>query len=86
MRTLSSKTSALILEAASQLFAQRHFNEVHMDDVAAGAKISKVTLYRYCSTKDDLYLKLLEEVGHDYLARFARRRRRRKGAATSWLP
>jgi AcrR family transcriptional regulator len=63
----SSQTTAHILEAASELFAQKHFDDVRMEDVAAKAQISKVTLYKYFSTKDELYLRLLEETGRHYL-------------------
>lgn len=64
----SVQTTANILEAATHLFSQKHFDAVRMEDVAARAKISKVTLYKYFSTKEDLYLKLLEEAGRHYLA------------------
>jgi AcrR family transcriptional regulator len=69
MGNLSPETARRILETASHLFAQKQFDEVRMEDLANGARISKVTLYRYFPTKDDLYLKLLEEVGRDYLSR-----------------
>jgi AcrR family transcriptional regulator len=64
----SVQTTADILEAASHLFTKKHFDDVRMEDVAARAGISKVTLYKYFSTKDELYLKLLEAAGRDYLA------------------
>jgi AcrR family transcriptional regulator len=44
-----------ILEAASRVFAARPFHEVLIDDVAAGARVGKGTIYRYFDTKDDLY-------------------------------
>jgi AcrR family transcriptional regulator len=64
----SVKTTADILEAASHLFSQKHFDDVRMEDVAARARVSKVTIYKYFSTKEDLYLKLLEDAGRHYLA------------------
>jgi len=69
MRTLSPQTESCILDTAEQMFAERHFNEVHFERIAAEAKISKVTLYRYFHNKDELYLRLLERIGRDYLGR-----------------
>lgn len=47
-----------ILSAASVLFADRGFYWVSMEDVAAGAEVSRATLYRHFSTK----VALLEEL------------------------
>jgi AcrR family transcriptional regulator len=58
-----------MLDAASRLFAARHFHEVRMEDIASEAGVGKGTLYRYFHTKDDLYLKLLERAAEQYLAR-----------------
>jgi AcrR family transcriptional regulator len=69
MPNLSPDTRRRILAVASDLFAQRSFEKVRMEDVAAGAGVGKVTIYRYFPAKDDLYLTLLEETGRDYLAR-----------------
>ena len=52
------KTSAKqhqIVRAAAEVFATRDFHRVKMDDVAARAGVGKGTLYRYFTTKDDLY-------------------------------
>jgi AcrR family transcriptional regulator len=61
-----------MLDAASRLFAAKHFHEVRMEDIAAEAGVGKGTLYRYFLTKDDLYLKLLERAAAEYLARLKR--------------
>jgi AcrR family transcriptional regulator len=44
-----------ILQAASRAFSSREYHEVRTDDIAAGAGIGKGTIYRYFSTKEDLY-------------------------------
>ena len=44
-----------IVRAAAEVFANRDFHRVLMDDVAARAGVGKGTLYRYFPTKDDLY-------------------------------
>jgi AcrR family transcriptional regulator len=66
---MSPQTEARILDTAEHLFAAQPFNEVHFERIAAEAKISKVTLYRYFRNKDELYLRLLERIGRDYLLR-----------------
>src|SRR2546425_11694033 len=69
-----------MLDAASQLFAAKHFHEVRMEDIAAEAGVGKGTLYRYFLTKDDLYLKLLERAAEEYLARLRRAVQTAEGA------
>ncbi len=69
MRNLSSATATRILAAAARMFAENRFDEVHIEEVAAMANTSKVTLYRYFPTKDVLYQSLLAETGKEYLAR-----------------
>lgn len=57
MRTqgkLADKQAA-ILQAATELFTEKDFHLVLMDDVAARAQVGKGTLYRYFPTKEDLY-------------------------------
>jgi AcrR family transcriptional regulator len=49
------KTSPIrqdVLSASSQLFAERGYYAVRMEDIAAAADVSRATLYRYFSTKD----------------------------------
>lgn len=48
-----------ILEMAAQLFAQRHYHEVRMEDIALQAGVAKGTIYRYFHDKEDLYLALI---------------------------
>src|SRR5690242_7311160 len=56
----ASKRKA-ILRAASRLFAQRPFQEVLLEDVAAAAKVAKGTVYLYFKSKEQLYLSLMQE-------------------------
>ncbi len=50
-----SKETA-ILQAAAELFAEKDFHQVLMEEVALRARVGKGTLYRYFPTKEDLYL------------------------------
>ena len=46
---------AVIVQAAAELFAEKDFHLVLMDDVAERAQVGKGTLYRYFPTKENLY-------------------------------
>ncbi len=59
MRTIDPTRGQHILEAAARLFAQRHYHEVRMDDIADRADVAKGTIYRYFQDKEDLYLALI---------------------------
>lgn len=50
-----------ILEAASQLFAQKDFHEITVEKIARQAKVAKGTLYLYFKNKVDLYVALAED-------------------------
>ncbi|MHB8873533.1 MAG: TetR/AcrR family transcriptional regulator [Myxococcaceae bacterium] len=59
VRTANSATTRRILTAAAGLFAERHYHQVRMDDVAARAGVAKGTLYGHFKDKEDLYLALI---------------------------
>src|SRR5436853_352220 len=54
-RHKTSEKEQQIVRAAAEVFANRDFHRVLMDDVAARAGVGKGTQYRYFPTKDDLY-------------------------------
>lgn len=49
-----------IVLAASQMFAERAYVEVQMDELARAAEVAKPTIYRYFSSKEDLFLEALD--------------------------
>lgn len=57
-----------VLSVSSKLFAERGFHFVSMEDIAAGADISRATLYRYFNTKT----KVLAELTTSALSHSAR--------------
>lgn len=58
------RTRDEIRRAATELFLERGFDEVTVDDVAAVAGVSARTLFRYFPTKEDLVLDgIREQVG-----------------------
>lgn len=52
---------ALLLDAASKVFAERGFRAATVDHVVAAAGLSKGTFYWNFSSKEDLFLALLDE-------------------------
>src|SRR5262245_43952733 len=59
---------ARILQAAVELFTERDFHQVLMDDVAERAEVGKGTVYRYFPTKEELYFATIFE-GWDRLGK-----------------
>jgi AcrR family transcriptional regulator len=59
MRTADPTRAQRILDAAAQLFGQRHYHEVRVEDVATKAGVSKGTVYQYFKDKEDLYVALI---------------------------
>jgi AcrR family transcriptional regulator len=50
---------AAILEAASEVFAERGYHASSIDDIARAAGISKALIYEHFGSKEDLYLSLI---------------------------
>jgi AcrR family transcriptional regulator len=51
-----------ILDAATDVFAQKGFNEARMDDIVDQSGLSKGTLYWYFKSKDEIILSILERL------------------------
>jgi AcrR family transcriptional regulator len=52
-----------LLAVALEVFAERGFHPTSMNDVAEAAGVTKPVLYQHFSSKRELYLELLEDVG-----------------------
>ena len=50
-----------VLEAAAQLFSERRFDEVPMEEIAQLASVGKGTLYTYFADKEELYFAVVFE-------------------------
>lgn len=59
---VSEERTEQILEAASQVFAEKGFASARMDDIAARVGLSKGTLYLYFKSKDALITALLDRL------------------------
>lgn len=51
-----------ILDAATEVFAQKGFSDARMDDIAARAEVSKGTIYLYFKSKDEIIVDLLNRL------------------------
>jgi AcrR family transcriptional regulator len=51
-----------ILDAASEVFAQRGVHEARMDDIVKKSGLSKGTLYWYFKSKDDILIAIFERM------------------------
>lgn len=52
-----------LLEVAVEVFAARGFHPTSMNDLAEAAGVTKPVLYQHFSSKRELYLELLDEIG-----------------------
>ena len=50
-----------IMEAGLQLFAEKDFHEVTVDEIAERVGLSKGTLYLYFKNKDDLFFSIIQD-------------------------
>ena len=58
-RQRSLNTIKRIKQAALELFSAHGVDKVSMDEIAARAKVSKVTIYKHFGSKDELYADVL---------------------------
>ena len=56
-----------ILAAANEVFGERGYEHVRIDDVAAAAGISKALIYEHFASKQDLYIELLNNAAQELL-------------------
>lgn len=70
-RLSAAERRARVLEAALRTFAELGFEAASMNSIAAAAGVTKPVLYDYFSSKEDLFVAVLESVRDDLLARGA---------------
>jgi AcrR family transcriptional regulator len=61
-------TKAKLLDAAQALFAEQGFENTQLDEVAARAGYSRGAIYAHYSSKEDLFLELMEHRVHTKFA------------------
>jgi AcrR family transcriptional regulator len=66
---INNRKSEKILNTTIRLFLRSGAKKVSMDDIAENAGISKVTIYKYFSDKDTLYLEISRHIFSGYAKR-----------------
>jgi AcrR family transcriptional regulator len=66
-----AKTNARILNAAARLFYRKGIRAVSVDEVAAEASVTKVTVYKHYRAKDELLAKCLHALDERFFGWFA---------------
>lgn len=59
---LSDKKRQAILKGAKSVFLKHGFGDASMDEVAAAAGVSKMTVYRHFGSKEDLFAGVITEL------------------------
>jgi AcrR family transcriptional regulator len=59
-RSKTARRKKRIIQVATQLFSEKSYHNVTIDEVAANAGIAKGTIYLYFESKEKLYLEILE--------------------------
>lgn len=60
---------AQIIKTAAELFGERGYDDVSLDDVAERLDVTKGLLYYYFASKDDLAAAAIETLGNEWTAR-----------------
>lgn len=63
VRLPAARRRRQLLDVALTAFAERGFHATSMDDIAEAAGVTKPVLYQHFTSKRDLYLELLDDVG-----------------------
>jgi AcrR family transcriptional regulator len=58
-----------LLDTGAALFAEKPYEDVFMEDIAALACVSRATMYHYYPSKRDLYVAILKRASNRFLAR-----------------
>jgi AcrR family transcriptional regulator len=65
------RTRTLLLDAAEAVFAEKGFMPATLDDIARAAGYSKGAIYKYFTTKEDLFLAASDRYWRRYFDNFA---------------
>jgi AcrR family transcriptional regulator len=65
------RTRTLLLDAAEEVFAEKGFMPATLEDIAKAAGYSKGAIYKYFSTKEDLFLAASDRYWRRYFDNFS---------------
>lgn len=74
-----------ILTAAAELFGERGYDAVSLEDVAERLDVTKGSLYYYFASKDELVTAAIETLGNEWTARLERLPAGRQGSCRDRL-
>ncbi len=60
--SVSSRKRAAILDSARETFLRKGFTDANLDDIAALASVSKMTIYSHFGSKDELFRQVIEAI------------------------
>jgi AcrR family transcriptional regulator len=72
MRLPAAQRREQLLDTAMQVFARQGYHAASMNDVADAAGVTKPVLYQHFSSKRELFIELLSEIGNQLLDRIAK--------------
>ncbi len=85
MQRKRSRRMQEILGVAAQLFGERGYEAVTVEEVAARLDVTKGSIYYYFPSKDELGTAAIETLGDDWTARLEQLPAARQGSASSRL-
>src|SRR5262249_52142547 len=62
-----------LARVAAMMLSERSYGEITVDDIAGAAGVSRRTFFRYFSSKEDVFLRFMEEFGVHVVAALAER-------------
>ncbi|MCZ7631476.1 MAG: TetR/AcrR family transcriptional regulator [Microthrixaceae bacterium] len=72
MRLPAAERREQLIEVATSVFAEQGFHTTSMNDVAEAAGVTKPVLYQHFSSKRNLFLELLTDIGDQLRERIAK--------------
>jgi len=60
-----------LVDIGAAMFAEKPYEDVYVEDIAARADVSRALMYRYFPTKRDLYIAILKRASGRFLARLS---------------
>ena len=62
-RLAPGQRSEQILDAANELFAERGYDEVSVEEIASAAGVTRGLVHHYFGGRKDVYIALLDRIG-----------------------
>lgn len=80
--TVPTPTEERIVAYATNLFLTRGYDRVRLDDLAADLRVAKATLYRHFESKQELFVRCVQQMRYTLVSKEERQRSEQRGTAT----